>query len=35
MGGIEAEGEPVDVEYAETGLLCTNPKAFVRETSRR
>jgi DNA polymerase, archaea type len=31
MGGIEVEGEPVDVEYAETGILCTNPKAFVRE----
>ncbi|HUL61920.1 MAG TPA: DNA-directed DNA polymerase [Methanocella sp.] len=32
LGGIEAEGEPVDVEYAETGLLCTRlPLAFARE----
>ncbi len=31
MGGIEAEGEPVEVEYAETGILCPHPKGFARE----
>ena len=31
MGGIEAEGEPVEVEYAETGMICPHPKGFVRE----
>ncbi|OPY26199.1 MAG: DNA polymerase [Methanocella sp. PtaU1.Bin125] len=31
MGGIEAEGEPVEVEYAGTGMICNRPKAFARE----
>ncbi|MDI6895796.1 DNA-directed DNA polymerase [Methanocella conradii] len=31
MGGIEAEGEPVSVDYAGLGMLCHNPKAFARE----
>lgn len=31
MGGIEAEGEPVEIEYAGTGIICTEPEAFVRE----
>jgi DNA polymerase I len=31
MGGIEAEGEQVPVDYARAGLLCRTPKAFARE----
>lgn len=31
MGGIEAEGETVHVDYADVGLICNSPKAFVRE----
>ncbi len=31
MSGIEAEGEPVAVDYADTGILCSSPKAFARE----
>jgi len=31
MGGIEAEGEPVPVDYAGSGLLCRSPKAFARQ----
>ena len=31
MSGIEAEGEPVSVEYARKGILCHSPKAFTRE----
>jgi DNA polymerase I len=31
MGGIEAEGEPVPVEYAAAGMICERPKAFARE----
>lgn len=31
MGGIEAEGDPVDVDYADIGLKCSNPVSFTRE----
>ncbi|WP_424356878.1 DNA-directed DNA polymerase [Methanocella sp. MCL-LM] len=31
MGGIEADGEPVEVDYVDTGLQCEQPKALVRE----
>lgn len=31
MGGIEAEGEPVSVAYASTGLICHSPKGIPRE----
>ena len=31
MGGIEAEGEPVPIDYADQALICRSPKAFARE----
>lgn len=31
MSGLEAEGEPVEVEYAKIGLSCEHPKAIARE----